>query len=171
MTNEHDIARRCQLVGRLLQVQPSDEALAAFRALFADEEAPDASLVEQDYLRLFVGLGTPLAPPWESTWANDARLLFQRQTLDVRYWYRSAGLQVAALHSEPDDHIGYELEFAGLLLERGEADTAAAFVREHPLAWAARWKDAVEEAASCSFYKRLAQEALALLERIAAIAA
>jgi TorA maturation chaperone TorD len=126
-------------------------------------DADDIAAIEQDYLRLFVGLGTPLAPPWESAWASDARLLFQRQTLDVRYWYRSAGLQVAALHRQPDDHIGLELEFVGRLRERHESETAAAFACEHPLTWADRWAAAVNEHARHPFYPALAKEVLLLL--------
>ena len=116
MSSEIFLAQRCQAVGRMLQVQPTAEVLEAFLALFPEYGPVGVQAVEQDYLRLFVGLGMPLAPPWESTWANDARLLFQRETLDVRYWYRSAGLELARLHHDPDDHIGLELEFVGLLL-------------------------------------------------------
>lgn len=175
-------AGRCIAVGRMLQAQPTAEVLQAFAGVLPEFQgvvgrsaqagvAPsaaaadiDADAIAQDYVRLFVGLGTPLAPPWESTWASDARLLFQRQTLDVRYWYRSAGLQVAALHREPDDHIGLELEFIGRLLERGDAETAAAFAQEHPRAWAGRWADAVRQHARHPFYPALADAATELLD-------
>lgn len=166
MASELYDARRCMAVGRMLQVQPTPEVLDAFIGAFPEYGPVDAEAVEQDYLRLLVGLGTPLAPPWESVWASDARLLFQRQTLDVRYWYRSAGLQAAELHHEPDDHIGLELEFVGRLLERGDDDTAAAFVREHPLAWADRWLLAVEQNARTAFYPALAAEAVRLLKGV-----
>lgn len=163
MGSELPLAERCYLVGRMLQAQPTPQVLEAFTAVDPTYEPVDAQAVEQDYLRLFVGLGMPLAPPWESAWASDARLLFQRETLDVRYWYRSAGLEVANLHAEPDDHIGYELEFIGALLERGEAETAAAFAHEHPCAWAARWNDAVQENAAHPFYRQLAAEVMRVL--------
>ena len=166
MSSEIFLAQRCQAVGRMLQVQPTAEVLEAFLALFPEYSPVDVQAVEQDYLRLFVGLGMPLAPPWESAWANDARLLFQRETLDVRYWYRSAGLQLARLHRDPDDHIGLELEFIGLLLERGDAQTAAAFTREHPLAWVDRWVDAVKANARCGFYAAVAAAALALFQEV-----
>jgi TorA maturation chaperone TorD len=167
MDNGLSLAEQCYVVGRMLQVQPTPDVLEAFVELYPPMGPVDTQSVEQDYLRLFVGLGTPLAPPWESAWANDARLLFQRETLDVRYWYRSAGLQLARLHHDPDDHIGLELEFAGLLLERGDAQTAAAFTREHPLAWVDRWADAVKEDARCGFYDVVAAAALALFQEVA----
>ena len=157
------VAQRFYLIGRFLQVRPTPEAIDAFVAAYPGFEAPDAQAVADDNLRLFVGLGMPIAPLWESTWASDARLLFQRQTLDVRYWYRSAGLQVAALHREPDDHLGLELEFIGTLLDRGDRNTAVAFAQEHPCAWVARWNEAVQRHAATPFYRHLAAEAASLL--------
>jgi TorA maturation chaperone TorD len=163
MDNELSLAERFFAVGRMLHVQPTAEVVDAFLGLYPEFGPVDIDELQQDYLRLFVGLGTPLAPPWESAWASDARLVFQRETLDVRYWYRSAGLQVAALHRQPDDHIGLELEFVGRLRERHEPETAAAFAREHPLTWADRWAAAVNEHARHPFYPALAKEALLLL--------
>ena len=168
MADGLNLAQRFRIVGRMLQVQPSADVLAAFAETCPEYGTPDVDGVSQDNVRLFVGLGAPLAPPWESTWASDARLLFQRETLDVRYWYRSAGLRAAWLHREPDDHIGLELEFIGLLLERGMEKTAAAFAREHPRAWAARWADAVRAHAHDAFYPQLADEAVRLLEGLSA---
>jgi len=162
----HALAQRFCLVGRMLQVQPTAELTEAFAAAYPGFDQPDAEAAEQDYLRLFVGLGMPLAPPWESAWASDARLIFQRETLDVRYWYRSAGLQAAALHHEPDDHIGLELEFVGTLLSRGDRETAVAFAREHPRAWAARWAEAVQANGQTAFYAQLSAEAVRLLEEL-----
>ena len=147
----------------MLHLQPQPDVVEAFLDVYPIEVPVDYTELEQDYLRLFVGLGTPLAPPWESAWASDARLLFQRETLDVRYWYRSKGLEIAALHHEPDDHIGLELEFIGTLLERGEAQVASAFVAEHPSAWAERWSAAVQQHAASAFYRFLAAEAADLV--------
>jgi TorA maturation chaperone TorD len=160
------LAQRCPIVGRMLQVQPTSEVLDAFVSALPEFGPVDVEAIGQDYLRLFVGLGTPLAPPWESAWASDARLLFQRETLDVRYWYRSAGLEIAALHHEPDDHIGLELEYVGLMLERADAESAAAFTRAHPLAWAKRWCQAVRENANDRFYPALAGEAVRLFDEV-----
>ena len=163
MDNGLSLADRCFTIGRMLHVQPTGEAVDAFLGVYPEFGPVDTEKLEQDYLRLFVGLGTPLAPPWESAWASDARLLFQRETLDVRYWYRSAGLEISGLHAEPDDHIGLELEFIGRLLEQGDTDAAERFAAEHPRAWASRWCDAVQQHATLPFYPLLTQEACTLL--------
>lgn len=166
MSDELTMARRCRAVGRMLQIRPTEQALEAFTSAFPEYGMPNVEAAEQDYLKLFVGVGTPLAPPWESAWASDARLIFQRETLDVRYWYRDAGLQIARLHHEPDDHLGLELEFVGMLLERGDGDAAAAFAAAHPRAWVARWNAAVQDCAETPFYRQLAAEALELLANL-----
>ena len=161
------LADRCYLEGRMLQVRPIQAVIDSFlTACPLQVDAMSFDAIEQDYLRLFVGLGTPLAPPWESAWASDSRLVFQRETLDVRYWYRSAGLQAAALHHEPDDHIGLELEFIGRLLERGEYGQAAQFACEHPRTWADRWVAAVQDNARDPFYPALASHALIVLDMV-----
>jgi TorA maturation chaperone TorD len=36
-----------------------------------------------DHTRLFVGVGKVLAPPWESVYFNEDRMVFQKQTLEV----------------------------------------------------------------------------------------
>lgn len=166
MGSELSLTDRFFVVGRMLQVQPTADVVDAFLEACPEYSPVDTETLEQDYLRLFVGLGTPMAPPWESAWADDARLLFQRQTLDVRYWYRSAGLEVANLHAEPDDHIGSELEFIGRLLERDDGETAKLFADEHPRAWASRWCDAVQVHAQTDFYRTLARDAVAALESL-----
>jgi TorA maturation chaperone TorD len=163
MDNELSLAERFFAVGRMLHVQPTTEVVDAFLGLYPEFGPVDMDELQQDYLRLFVGLGTPLAPPWESAWASDARLLFQCETLDVRYWYRSAGLEVADLHAQPDDHIGLELEFMGRLLERGDAEAVERFATEHPCAWVSRWCDAVQDNAATPFYRQLAAEAHSLI--------
>ena len=77
-------------------------------------------------MALFVGPGTPLAPPWESVCRHkDEALVFQKETLEVRAAYQELGLQVEKLHHEPDDHIAYELEFfAAAVWQAAEAAKA-----------------------------------------------
>lgn len=126
--------------------------------------------LEADYIRLFVGPGRMLAPPWESTFFNDGRLLFQEETLQVRQWYRRYGLKAAKLGSEPDDHIALELRFLAFLAEvaleaaqkgdeaaLGQAmDAQRQFLSEHVLRWVPLWCERVIEHASGDFYRGVA---------------
>jgi TorA maturation chaperone TorD len=77
----------------------------------------------QEYTRLFIGLERTLAPPYESVYLSRDHIMFERQTLEVRDYYKKAGLEIPRLHKEPDDHIGYELLFASFLC--GQESTSA----------------------------------------------
>lgn len=131
-----------------------------------DEASFEAS--RSDYMLLFVGPATPLAPPWESVCLHaDEPLVFQKETLEVRDIYRKRGFQVARLHHEPDDHIAYELEFvsavagqAAAALRDGDGDLAAQaekelhdFIVQHLSCWGFRWTDLVLEHAITDYYR------------------
>ena len=126
--------------------------------------------LETDYLNLFIGAGKVLAPPWESVYSSEERLVFQEETLQVRAWYRRYGLQSEQLYHEPDDHIGLELSFlahlAQLALQASEQNDETrfakilrdqqAFLTEHPLRWTQTWCDLVDEHARTDFYRGVA---------------
>jgi TorA maturation chaperone TorD len=122
-----------------------------------------------DYTRLFIGPGTVLTPPWESVFFSEERLTFQESTLHVREWYRRFGLEMKKLHSEPDDHIGLELEFLAHLAKLGAAasqqtgqapgellDAQRAFMAEHLMRWAPVWCGQVRDQARSNFYRGIA---------------
>ncbi len=124
-----------------------------------------------DYTRLFMGPGKLLAPPWESVFFNDERLLFQEQTLQLRAWYARFGLAADRSGQEPDDHIGLELAFLAHLaslglaaLEAGDDERLAqtltaqrAFLDAHLLKWAPAWCLQVQTNAKTAFYQAAAQ--------------
>jgi len=133
----------------------SAEALSALRA---------------EYTRLFIGPGPVVAPPWESVYFHDERLLFQRETFRVRAWYARYGLTAPNLHGEPDDHIGLELSFlshlATLALQAIQAhdqgrfdealDAQRRFAAEHVFRWGPGWCSRVEANSGSDFYRGLA---------------
>ncbi|WP_075859164.1 TorD/DmsD family molecular chaperone [Carboxydothermus pertinax] len=80
-------------------------------------QAYDSSAV-YEFNRLFVGPGKLVAPPYESAYLNSEGLLMQKETLEVREFYRSMGLEVQNKNCEPDDFIGFEAEFACYLLHQ-----------------------------------------------------
>lgn len=123
-----------------------------------------------DYTRMCVGPYQLVAPPWESAYRTEERLLFQAGTLAVRQAYRKYGLQAPEYPAEPDDHIGLELDFmfqtSGMARERAEQGEGGAFVtllrdqlaflEEHLLAWAPRFAADVIRSAETDFYKGMA---------------
>lgn len=157
--NDEEVACGLQLLSRWAQGWEASEDAARADALYAD------------HMALFVGPGAPLASPWESVQMHgDEALVFQRETLDVRARYREFGLQVERLYHEPDDHIGYEIEFVAVLaraeadaLAKGDAAEAsraaaakAGFLEDHLVRWAAQWADSVLDHAKTDFYRGIA---------------
>ena len=126
--------------------------------------------LQADYTRLFVGIGNTLAPCWESVYFNEDGMIFQKQTLQVRHWYRQFGLEPEKLYNEPDDHIGLQLSFLAYLAKLGlqaldENDETRLeqilhaqrqFISENPLKWVFEWVRLVNKYARTDFYRGLA---------------
>lgn len=125
--------------------------------------------VMADQMRLLIGIERVLAPVWESVYFNERRLVFQKQTLDVREWYARFGLQIERLNKEPDDHIGLEFSFIAHLalraLQVADNDVNACeellhaqidFLTEHLLRWGPAWAKLVKQHAETDFYRGVA---------------
>lgn len=139
--------------------------------------------IKRDHFYLFLGVGKPLAPVWESVYFSESRLLFQEQTLEVRKWYARYGLEVERVGHEPDDHIGLELSFvahlatlAALALEKNNQAEAEEllqaqrdFLSHHLLRWAMDWAELVQKHASTNFYRGLAHMTLGGLQAAAEV--
>ena len=83
---------------------------------FVESTSEQQEQLEFAFNSLFVGPGKLLAPPYESAYLNENRVLMQQETLSVRKFYEQAGLELICKNHEPDDHIAFELEFVCYLL-------------------------------------------------------
>lgn len=154
---------------------PTDEASLAEGPLF--RERVDA--LRREWLRLFVGLGTPEASCLESYYVEPNSHMFGKNTLAVRSAYKAHGLQIERLHSEPDDHLGLMLGFVSHLIgeecqaadEGKEADRKAlvsdqeAFMADHMLPWLAAWRYSVEKYAVSDYFSGLGDFVFGLVAR------
>jgi len=119
------------------------------------------AVYREDYDRLFVGPEHLPAPPWESVYRSEERLVFNRPTLKVRARYRKEGLAVEN-PGTPDDHIGLELLFMALLAERraggdpGAGTAQREFLECHLLKWAQSFCSDLFVLAATDLYRGLA---------------
>ena len=123
----------------------------------------DASV---DYMRLFVGVGKVLAPPWGSVYLDEDGLLFNEETLVVRQFYERFGMMLKEKYKEPDDHIGLELEFLAHLAEQNNNEAMVSFAKHMMLPWVSRWNDNVQQHARTDYYRGLANMATGGIEEL-----
>jgi len=102
--------------------QAGAEGLEKLRLFCRQWEPAQLPELKLDYTRLFLGLEKTLAPPYESVYLGKEHTLYEKQTLEVREFYRRWDLQLGQDVNLPDDHLGVELHFCALLMDRcGEA--------------------------------------------------
>ena len=137
--------------------------------------------LKREWLRLFIGVGAPDAPCWESYYREPNSHLFGKRTLEVRELYRRHGLQIERLHSEPDDHLGLMLGFMSRLaaeeaeaVAAGDGDAASeaaleqdAFLSDHILPWLAAWRYNVMQHAVSDYYRGVGEFVFGLCARYA----
>lgn len=123
-----------------------------------------------DFTRMFIGPDRLPAPPWESAYRTEDRLLFQAETLEVRRAYLKYGFLPRNHGSEPDDHMGLELSFlyetCRLAMEAARAGQMSAlgatledqldFLNAHLLQWGPAFAADVAKSARTGYYRGMA---------------
>lgn len=134
-----------------------------------------------DYARIFLGAGSYdelAAPPYESVYTSEERLLMQQARDEALACYRAEGLDLGADNTTPEDHAGFELQFMALLAQRSNdalkaGDTAryaellerqGAFFDGHIANWFPAFADDIERWAKTGFYRGVAQLARGLVD-------
>ena len=70
-----------------------------------------------DYLTLFGISGHAQAPPYESFYSNNGKANMEI-TPDVHFTYNAYGWRPASSENVPGDHLGIELQFLNLMIEK-----------------------------------------------------
>lgn len=136
---------------------------------------------EQDYLQLFIGTPTPLAPFWGSVYMEEEKLLFHAATAQAGKWYRRYGLGIRREKGLPEDSCLYELLFITALLEgwqtdmregkRGEAkkrlEDLKDFVAGQMLPWIPSWREDVMLYGRTEYYRGLSNMIYGGIRRLA----
>lgn len=133
--------------------------------------------LEKEFYRLFIGPDRLKAPPYESVYLGKEKIIFDIQTLQVRDCYRTWGMEAEKKYKEPDDHIGLEIKFLSLLIDRAivflkdeneeiyeNLLDQQLFLSQHVLAFGPEFLDLVIKNTEEIFYKGLALLASGFLE-------
>lgn len=136
------------------EAENADIQMGMFREKYLAGQCRKADL-DQDYLKLFIGMGTPLVPPWGSYYMNERKLLFQDEAAAVKTYMENAGWTRESFFGIPADFIAYELEFVSWLLERGASETAVDFLKLYVIPWIDLWNQRIQLYAEHDFYPAL----------------
>lgn len=134
-----------------------------------------------DFLHSFIGTSQDIkavAFPYESVYTSREHLLMQDARDGALACYRAAKVVLNDDINEPEDHLGFELEFCQILGERAlaalrEGDDGACerwltekrlFIDEHLLNWVPAFVADVERVGRTPFYKAVARVLLGVLE-------
>jgi TorA maturation chaperone TorD len=177
-----DASKPLSLLSSIYLCKPLKEAIKNWRVLLSEDTTislqglkdairkidtdSDGELKDLlwDYTRLFIGPYKLPCPPWESVYTSPKRLMMQEAAAEVQNIYRGAGLIINSKDIMPD-HIGTELNFLSILLQRINTDGGGAtnyikiaekFLNEHLLKWVTQFTLDMEEAAASPLYKTLA---------------
>ncbi len=125
-----------------------------------------------EYTRLFIGPYRLPCPPWESVYTSPKHLMMQESADQILQLYREAGLTINTADVLPD-HIGAELNFLAVLLQRTITGTgqeghcmnmAGRLLSEHLLKWIPGFTTDMENAAESLFYKAVAKTTRNIVE-------
>ena len=131
--------------------------------------------MREDYNRLFAGQGTPLAPAYESLYSNDSEP--NKNGSSVSDFYNSYGWISKYKGKIKDDHLGIELLFLTLLVEKylvlddqvcvvEMRNEIRRFIDQHIFTWIRRWNAKMQEFAGTMCYKGIATLIFACIEDI-----
>lgn len=89
----------------------SKSLLVNLKKLVSSLVTENIDKLKQDYLKLFLGPGKLLVPPWESVYTTGKRQVFQKSALEVKEFFLKCGFIQKDFFTTPPDHIATELEF------------------------------------------------------------
>lgn len=157
------------------------EGLRILRPFCKSWSSGQLAALKSDHTRLFIGLERVLAPPYASVHLSAEHILFERQTLEAREFYRKQNLRVPLKDKVPDDFIGYELYFLSFLCRKAAGalqardvseldstlDGISVFLSNHLLLWLDSFLADVKEKAATPYFRGLGFLVQGTVERLA----
>jgi TorA maturation chaperone TorD len=136
--------------------------------------------MQEDYHELFSGTGSLLAPPYESVYLINKNLMLDKQTLEVKEFYETYGWKSKFRGKIPDDHLGIELLFLTIMIEKYlQMDDEPCimemkkemrrFLDLHLLSWVPEWNEHIQMFAKTLNFKGIGTLIHACIEDLDAI--
>jgi TorA maturation chaperone TorD len=130
-----------------------------------------------DYVRLFARQELPLAPAYESLYRKHGHLNSGHHSASVTEFYNSYGWESKFKGKIEDDHLGIELLFLTLLIDRYKVlddevcrvemrKEIRRFINHHILSWVSEWNKKVQVHSNTFCYKGIGTLILACAEDI-----
>jgi TorA maturation chaperone TorD len=152
------------------------KAASQLRDSFSDRSI-FGKLLHEDYLRLFARQLPALAPAYESQYNKKIIARSGYDSSSVTEFYNSYGWQSKFKGKIDDDHLGIELLFLTLLIDkylvlddeacRGEMrNEILRFINHHILSWVSEWNKKVQTYANTLSFKGIGNLILACSEDI-----
>jgi TorA maturation chaperone TorD len=134
-------------------------------------------ILREDYIRLFARQELPLAPAYESLYQNIGQHFSSYNSASVTEFYNSYGWESKFKGKINDDHLGIELLFLTLLIDkylvlddeacRGEMrKEIRRFIDQHILSWVPEWNKKVQTHSNTLCFKGIGILILACSEDI-----
>ena len=132
-----------------------------------DDKAKCLKELREDFNRLFEGHGLPLAPAYESIYKPDYDYGTHRINSSVSEFYNSYGWVSKHKAEVSDDHLGVELLFLTILVEKYLVlddqvclveirNEIRRFIEQHIFPWIPLWNNKMQESANTLCYKGIA---------------
>lgn len=129
--------------------------------------------LRDDYMRLFIGIGMPLAPLWSSVYLDEENFLMGESCRAVEEFMAQSGLACRLNDREPLDHLGLLLSALEQYLLRTAADQDRTLIRyflqEFLLPWTPRCLELLNREAKEPFYRALGNLTSHFLDELAGI--
>lgn len=137
-------------------------------------------LLQEDYVRLFTSQDIPIAPAYESLYKKSGQLNSSHHSSSVTEFYNSYGWESKFKGKIKDDHLGIELLFLTLLVDKylvleDEAcrnemrKEIRRFIDYHLLSWITPWNENIQKNANTLCFKGIGTMILACSEDIFSI--
>jgi TorA maturation chaperone TorD len=146
-----------EMIGRLALLRGDASPLGVAHAALGEAAGrADEGSAGREYFDLFGGLGQGLLWPYSSHYLTGS--LYGRPLARLRETFQNLGIEKAAGHSEPEDHVATLCEImAGLVGGEiaGPVGADREFFEKHLVSWIRRFFVDLEHAEAADFYTRV----------------